>query len=160
MSQLPESLITELSAWRQDGKSVDNLLDLDSWLGCNGNLSLAIGYSTIFWPEFVLFEDYIFRKSAAVETVRAFEAQSKGNKQSVEWVLNHIHITDIHFNEVNEAEDKVVFLGRKLKHIWEVKLRWQFPDRPCVVEFYQPEDKKNLVEYQLSFWQKKHEIPK
>ena len=50
-----------------------------------------------------------------------------------------------------------MFLGQVLKEIWEVKLRWQFPDRPCVVEFYEPEDRTNLIEFQLSFWQKKHE---
>jgi hypothetical protein len=156
MSQLPKSFVSELSAWRPDGKSTDNLLDLHSWLGCNGNLNLVISYSTIFWPEFILFEDYIFRKGPEVETVRGFETQSKGNKQSVEWVLNHIHITDIHFNDENVTEDKVVFVGRKLKEIWEVKLQWQFPDRPCEVEFFEPENRSDLVEFQLSFWQKKH----
>jgi len=115
------------------------------------------GYTTIFWPKFVLFEDYILREGFEPENVRGFEAQAQGNKSSVEWVLNHVHITDIHYNEENATEDKVVFLGRVLKEIWEAKLSWQFPDRPCTVEFYEPEERNNLVEFQVSFWQKKHE---
>jgi hypothetical protein len=155
MNQLPASFVSELSAWKNGGDPID-FTDLKSWLGSNGNLNLAIGYSTIFWPKFILFEDYIFREECPVESVRAFEAQSQGNKSSVEWVLNHIHITDIHFSDEDATEDKVVFLGRKLKEIWEVKLQWQFPDRPCEVEFIEPENRSNLVEFQLSFWQKKH----
>jgi hypothetical protein len=49
-----------------------------------------------------------------------------------------------------------MFLGKVLKEIWETKLHWQFPDRPCEFEFYEPEDRTNLVEFQLTFWQKKH----
>ena len=29
--------------------------------------------------------------------------------------------------------------------------------KPCNVEFYQPEDQTLIDDYQLSFWQKKHE---
>ena len=93
-----------------------------------------------------------------MENVRAYEQQSKNDKYSVEWVSNHLHIADIQSHGCEDiSEDKIVFLGRALKEIWEAKLRWQFPDRPCEVEFYEPEDRTNLIEFQLSFWQKKHE---
>ena len=72
--------------------------------------------------------------------------------------MNHLHIADIHCNDrENASEDKLVFLGNILREIYEVKLGSQFPDRPCVVDFSEPEDSTSLVEYQLSFWQKKHE---
>jgi len=46
-----------------------------------------------------------------------------------------------------------------LTDIYRAKLQWQFPDRPCSVEFYKPEHGNDLREYQLSFWQKIHEQP-
>ncbi len=92
-----------------------------------------------------------------MQTLRSFEKAQNGDKESVEWVMNHLHIADIHNNEEGISEDKIVFLGKVLKEIYEVKLHSQFPDRPCVVEFREPEDRTNLVEFQLSFWQKKHE---
>ena len=72
--------------------------------------------------------------------------------------MNHLHLADIHLNDrANLSEDKILLLGNTLKEIYEIKLRSQFPDRPCVVEFFEPEDRTKLIEFQLSFWQKKHE---
>jgi hypothetical protein len=152
MIQPPKSFMQELSAWN-DG----NGIDLESWIGCMGNFNLATGYSAIFWPNFVLFEDYILREGFDAESLRRCEKTGNRDKSSIEWVINHLHITDIHYNDrENASEEVIVFLGNILKEVYETKLRAQFPDRPCEVEFYEPEDRKNLVEYQLSFWQKKH----
>jgi hypothetical protein len=152
MIKLPPSMASELSAWNGG-----NGIELQSWVECIGDFKLAVGYSTIFWPQFVLFEDYILREGFSVESLRGFENGNK-HKASVEWVMNHLHIADIHCNDSNNvSEDKITFLGNVLKEIYETKLRAQFPDRPCDVEFQEPEDKKDLTAYQLSFWQKKHE---
>ena len=147
--QPPEDMISELSStWMNS---------LEHWVDCNGNYSLAVGYSTVFWPTFVLFEDYILREGFDVDNLRVWEQQSKGNKLDVESMLNHVHIADIHQEHRDISEDKILFLGRVLKEIWEAKLRWQFPDRPCEVKFHEPENRTDLIEFQLSFWQKKHE---
>lgn len=151
----PESMVPELSAWN-NGKGID----LKSWIQCSGDFQLAIGYSAIFWPKFVLFEDYIFREGFNLEPLRGSEKNQPRGKSSVEWVINHLHIAEIHYHDLaNLSEDKILWLGNTLKEIYEIKLHSQFPDRPCVVEFYQPEDRQNLIEFQLSFWQKKHEDP-
>jgi len=132
-------MISELSGWNNG-----NGITLESWIGINGAFKLAAGYATIFWPTFVLFEDYILREGFHLESLRGFEKSRKDNKASVERVMNHLHIADIHCNDrENVSEDKIVFLGRKLKEIYEMKLRSQFPGRPCEVEFYEPENKKN-----------------
>ena len=150
--QTPASMVSELSAWNNG-----NGIDLESWIGCCGDFKLAVGYATLFWPAFVLFEDYILREGFHLESLQGFEKSRDGNKASVEWVMNHLHIADIHINDrENVSVDKIVFVGRILKEIYEMKLRAQFPDRPCEVEFHEPDERKNLVEYQLSFWQKKH----
>jgi hypothetical protein len=149
----PQSMISELSAWN-NGEGIA----LESWVQYAGNFKLFVGYSTFFWPRFTLFEDYILREGFSVQTLRSFEKAQNDDKESVERVMNHLHIADIHVNDQeNLSEDKIVFLGKVLKEIYEAKLQSQFPDRPCVVEFYEPEDRKDLDQFQLSFWQKKHE---
>ena len=55
------------------------------------------------------------------------------------------------------SADKLLVLGKKLKDIYEAKLRWEFPDEPCRVELYVPDEPDDLDEYQLSFWQVSHE---
>jgi hypothetical protein len=72
--------------------------------------------------------------------------------------MNHVHILDIHYRGFGDAsKDKLFALGNVLKEIYEAKLLWKWPDRPCTVEFYVPDDPDDLQEYQLSFWQKCHE---
>ena len=41
--KLPKSMKEELGAWN-NGKGID----LDSWISCSGNFSLAVGYASIF----------------------------------------------------------------------------------------------------------------
>jgi hypothetical protein len=153
MVKSPASMSSELSAWNGG-----NGIDLKSWVECVGDFKLAVGYSTIFWPKFVLFEDYILREGFDLQSLSDFEKANRGDKAAVEWVMNHTHIADIHCNDrENLSVDKIVLLGNTLREIHEAKPRLEFPDRPCVVEFYEPDDRKNLMEFQLSFWQKKHE---
>jgi len=77
--------------------------------------------------------------------------------------MNHLHILDIHYPaaihySVDDAsKDKILLLGNVLKEIYQAKLKWQFPDRPCTVEFSIPDDPEDLIGYELSFWQKRHE---
>lgn len=87
---IPTSMQAELAAWNNG-----NGIALDSWVGCEGNFRLAVGYASIFWPEFVEFEDYIFVNGFSIDSVRGFEAQTGHKPKSVEWVINHFHLADI-----------------------------------------------------------------
>jgi len=154
---IPESMKEELGAWNS-GKGID----LESWVACTGNFSLAVGYASIFCPDFVEFEDYIFEGEEfceqAIESLRGFENQEGSSPKSVEWVMNHIHIADLQRDECEDlAADKIIILGEKLKTIYEARLNYLFPNKPCIVEFYKPDDEDDLQDYQLSFWQKKHD---
>ncbi len=72
--------------------------------------------------------------------------------------MNHLHIADIqHYGCEDISKDKIILLGNVLKEIYEAKLKWQFPDRPCIVEFYIPQDDEDLRDCQISFWQARHE---
>jgi hypothetical protein len=123
-------LIPELRLWNEgDG------IDAEGWIGCVGNYPLAIGYSLIFWPRFVRFEDYVLREGFSESALRGFEQQDGSSRSSVEWVMNHVHMADIHCNEENVSEAQLRYLGRLLKEIHEVKLRADFPDLRLTVEF-------------------------
>jgi len=152
---IPESMKAELQACN-NGKGID----LESWIGLSGNFSLAVGYASIFCPKFIQFEDYIFvgedMDDDSIKTVRAFE---KGNTpQSVEIVINHFHIWHLHYVGCPDLSvDKVIVIGEALKNIYEARLQYLFPERPCTVEFFKPEDSEDIEKYYISFWQKKHE---
>jgi hypothetical protein len=155
---IPESMKEELGAWN-NGQGID----LESWVGCAGNFSLAVGYTTIFCPQFIEFEDYIFRSDEPVceqfeKNIRGFESKEGSTAFSVEWVINHLHIADLQYRGCEDiSPDKLTLLGNALKEIYEARLAHLFPKKPCVVKFYVPEDPEDYDEYQLSFWQKKHE---
>lgn len=123
-----------------------------------GNYPLAVGYLTVFWPEFVEHDGYILRKGFSEQSLRGFESQNGATRKSVEWVMNHLHIADIHCGDGDALTvDKVVVLGRALKEIYQAKLAWQFPHSPCIVEFYEPETGGDPIDYEISFWQARHE---
>ncbi|HEX8247041.1 MAG TPA: hypothetical protein VF599_02560 [Pyrinomonadaceae bacterium] len=150
---VPESIKAELAAWN-NGQGID----LESWIGCVGNFSLAVGYLSIFCPEFTEFEGYILRKRFSEDSLRGFEKNCNGDKKAVEAVMNHLHIADIqHYGCADISKDKVIVLGSKLKEIYEARLIWRFPNKPCTVSFYQPEDDTDLEAYEITFWQKANE---
>jgi hypothetical protein len=153
--ETPESMKAELAAWN-GGTGIP----IESWVSCSGSFSMAVGYASVFWPQIVLFEGYVLREGFLEASLRGFERQKGIDRRSVEWHMNHLHIADIQYYGCKDAsKDKLIFLGNVLKEIYEAKLLWQFPDHPCSVELYQPDDEDDLMEYQLSFWQKCHELP-
>ena len=149
--EIPPSMAVELGRWNGGAG-----ITLESWIGCVGNIDLAVGYSTLFWPVFKVVGDYLLVEGCSKEVIKGFESQPNSTPKGVEWVLNHLHILDIHaHNEVEATVEHCLRLGTTLKEIYSAKLSWQFPDRPCEVEFYTPDDADDLLQYQISFWQKK-----
>ena len=72
--------------------------------------------------------------------------------------MNHVHIADTHHAGCKDiSPDKLLLLGTVLREIYEPKLRWQFPDKPCVVDFEIPDEVDDIYGYQIFFWQKRHE---
>jgi hypothetical protein len=141
-----QELIPELRLWNNgDGISADG------WISCSGTYPLAVGYSLIFWPRFVRFEGYVLRDGFSEESLRGFERQTGGHRAAIEQVMNHIHLADIHCQELS-SEAQLRYLGRVLRDIHEVKLRSDFPDLSFNVEF---NDQPGLdpLDYEVSFWQ-------
>ncbi len=145
-------MAADLQAWN-GGKGID----LRSWVGCEGNFSLAVGYTTIFWPSLVEFEGYILHEGFSVDSLRGFEASTNGNRRSVEAVMNHRHIADMqHGGCADISYDKIVLLGTVLRDMYQAKLAWQFPDRPCEVGLYFADEEDDLRAHEVTFWQKIH----
>jgi hypothetical protein len=143
----------ELEEWNS-GKGIE----LEMWIGCEGRFALAVGYTTIFWPEFEVIDDFIARKGSSAAAIHDFASQPGSSRLSVERTINHIHLVDLHYRGCPDATpDKLLVLGAALKEIYEAKLKWQFPDRPCAVRLYVPESLDALDEYEITFWQTAHE---
>ncbi len=157
--KIPESMKAELGACN-NGKGID----LESWVGCEGNFRLAVGYTTLFNPSFVEFEDYILRGDKVddnlISHVRNCEhsGEQRPTPKGIEQVINRLYIADTHHYGCEDISiDKILVLGNTLKELYEAKLKYQFPNKPCIVEFYIPKDKNQLDDYQISFWQKKYD---
>ena len=147
--EIPASMKDELGAWNS-GKGID----LESWIGCEGRFSLAIGYATLFWPSFEEVDGYIVRSGVSRECLKSWASREGANRQSVEALVNHEHLADIQYVGCPDcSSDKLVALGRVLKEIYEAKLAYQFPNRKFCVSLYEPEDPEDLAAYEISFWQ-------
>lgn len=140
-------LLPELRAWN-NGAGIRP----DDWVGCVGNHELAIGYSLIFWPRFVRFGPYVLREGFSEEALRGFETCGEGRRASCEWVMNHLHVADLHCDGASPSEAQLRYLGRVLKEIHSVKLAAEFPDLRFEVEF-NDEPGLDAIDYQMSFWQ-------
>jgi hypothetical protein len=149
----PDSMKAELAAWNNGAG-----IDLGSWVGCEGSFGMAVGYAAVFWPEFVEFEGLILRAGFSLEALRGFQQQEGIDRAGVEAVMNHRHIADIQYYGCPDASaDKLLHLGTVLAQVYEAKLRWQFPTRPCRVSLVVPPDSTDLMAYEVTFWQQAHE---
>jgi hypothetical protein len=149
MSDVPESMKSELAMWN-NGKGIS----LGHWTANTGNFSLAVGYSELFWPRFVEFEEYVLLEGFGLEGLRSFEQGAGATRRSIEQVMNHFHIADVqHSSCADVSSDKLIILGRRLREIYVAKLAYEFPGRAFSVEFFQPDDPEELDGYQVTFSQ-------
>lgn len=149
----PEPIASELRACNNGSR-----LELEDIARYCGSYRLSVSYSALLWPKFKLIGPYILYDGASVERIAEWEEGLPGNPSGLEAVMNHIHLTDyfLHHDEGISIE-VLEFLTRQLSEIYEAKLMWQFPDRPCRVVCTVPDDPEELDNYQITFWQKKWE---
>ncbi|WP_291837427.1 hypothetical protein [Brevundimonas sp.] len=138
-------LIPDAKLWNE-GRGVD----LESWVCMSGSYDLAVGYTFIFWPEFVVIDDYVLRQGSTEANLRDWEKNGHDHR-AIEAVINHIHIADIH-NHADASEAQLRHLGRVLQSIYRLKLAADFPDRSFAVVF-NDEDGLDPIDYELTFFQ-------
>jgi hypothetical protein len=145
MHQDADKLIPELRQWN-DGRGIS----LDAWTSCIARYDHAVGYATIFWPDFVLYDGCVLLCEPDPASYRDWMAHCGGNKTAVEQVMNHRHIADIFINsEIAPTKELVVHIGRLLKDMWQCRLRRDFPDRLIKVEFYE-DGSDDLLQYHVT----------
>ena len=119
-------------------------------------LPLFGAWRNILWPDFGIHDNCVFRRQmdpAGEATYRDWMAQTGGDRQRVEAVMNHLHIADLIGGVVESPSHEVVLaLGRWLRELWTAKLFRDFPDRNFLVSF--PEDySADVMEYEITFYQ-------
>jgi hypothetical protein len=102
------------------------------WLYATGSVEQALGYSELFWPEFVEHEGCILLERVPASFNSWAESLQEPSK--VEAMLNHRHVSDLFHAQT--SHDMMITLGRLLRDIWTLKLARDFPDRRFSVEFY------------------------
>lgn len=140
-------LIPEMKDWN-NGKGID----IDSWIQCMANHKILVGCARILWPEFVE-RDGCILLAGHEPNYRAYLNQVQGDKKTAEATANHIHVLHLFSTEV-PARELVLFVGRLLKEIWQVKLERDFPGRKITVCFPE-EDDLELTDYELTFFQER-----
>jgi hypothetical protein len=139
----------ELQAW-DNGRGID----LESWIACEGRFALAVGYATVFWPEFVELDGHIVRDGTSPENIATWASQEGATRESVEAVINHLHLSDIQHLYCSDCSgDKLLALGNVLKEIYEAKLAYRFPDKRFCVSLFIPDEPEDLEGYEITFWQ-------
>jgi hypothetical protein len=146
------ALIPEIKNWN-GGKGVD----VETWIGCEGDHKHLIGYARILWPDFVEHDGCIFLGESLDEAnYRAWLAQTKGDKKRVEAVMNHQHVVDLFSRSHHSPPTRavVLYVGRLMKDILQAKLNRDFPDRKVTVTFTE-DGVDDLVDYQITFFQER-----
>ncbi len=143
-----DALIPEMRDWNNGAG-----IEIDGWVACTGNFRLAIGYSTVFWPRFVEYEGYVLREGFSTESLESFAMGSGIERWNVEAVMNHLHLDSVQFlgcEDINR--ERLLYLGRTLREVYEAKLAWQFPNRRFNVVFNES-PQQHLEDYQITFYQ-------
>lgn len=138
-------LIPEMKDWN-NGKGID----IDSWIQCMANHKILVGCARILWPEFIEREGCIFLAQEG-QTTEEWLKRAKENRKAAEATASHIHLLHLFATEPPTRE-LVLYVGRLLKEIWQVKLHHDFPERKITV-FFPDRDDLELVDYELTFFQ-------
>ena|SRR5204863_5342139 len=145
-----DPLVPELPYWNNGGG-----IDVDGWINAVGRHDHAIGYSRVFWPEFVLHEGHLLRAGFSPDSYRGFVVTGR-DRQAVELVMNHEHLFDIFMTAVNQGvpptREQILYLGRILKEMWTARLQRDFPGLNIVVSFPE-EHEDDLTRYEITVFQ-------
>ena len=125
---------------------VNQLNDWQSYQAYVLRADLLLCAIDLFWPEFVLKDDLILRKSNVPEDWETFINQAREANWSatnVEYTINHIHISDIIFNDPDREQISLHllnYLAEVLAEMWQHRVNSLFPNRKFKVEVYKNED--------------------
>lgn len=144
-----DTLIPEMKDWN-NGKGID----IDSWIRCVANHKVLVGCSRILWPSFVEHDGCILLGDSVDEArYQGFFKGAKGDRSVVEATMNHQHVLHLFATELPSRE-LVLYVGRLMKELWQVKLNRDFPGRKITVDFPE-EDDMDLIDYEITLFQER-----
>jgi hypothetical protein len=147
-----EKLIPSIKEWRNINGDDFKLYD---WIIAEGDIELAIGYINLFYPDFLEFEGCVFLAQQFNKSKYEKWENAVKNKREIEASINHIHLLDLFGSD--EVKNKITvnqidYFGKKLREIFEMKLKKDFPTKSFCVDFYTPGNDE-LIDYQITFYQ-------
>ncbi|MBT0670667.1 hypothetical protein HT136_20070 [Novosphingobium profundi] len=119
-------LIPELTEWN-NGQGIAP----SDWIWIEGRADHALGLSSLFWPELVLFEGYVLRGPLDAARLRGWESQGHTCKQ-IETAMNAFLLEGIFPNDPTESqlrETQVDQLAKTMVAMLQAKLAFDFPER-------------------------------
>jgi hypothetical protein len=150
MQNRASDLIPELREWNA-GKGID----LAGFIRAIGRYDHAIAYAHLFWPNFVAYDDCVFREQPAVDNYLIWLQNFGGDRSKVEGMLNHLHIADMFPSDTYEPTAAILkYLALLLKDMWESKLLRDFPERRFTVEVSEGSD-SDLLGYEVTLFQER-----
>jgi hypothetical protein len=148
-------LIPELKDWDAHNGGEESL---DGWVSCIGSYSLAVGYASLLWPQFVEARGMVLR--GPIEDAALDSWLANHSKSSVEATLNHLHVLDVQHPGIwaDATEGQLRYLGETLRASWAAKLALDFPNRQFAVE-YIPGTADAPREHQVLFYEIREALP-
>ena len=145
-------LIPELAGW-DDGAGIT----LRSWISGVGRFDHALGYASIFWPDFVQHEGCILRETPDDANFQEWMRTMAGDITRVEAMMNHLHVLDL-FNdsEYQPGRPLLLRLGQILKSMWSCKLAHDFPSVNFAIEL--DLEGEEMADFTLTFYQSPRNI--
>jgi hypothetical protein len=127
---------------RLEGYLIPGPTSPEAYAFLESTLEVAIGFSEIFWPPFIEYDDMVFRGSSetpicgeAVANIESWLTRFDGNRSEVERMINHEHLIDLFWERSRSGgNDQIAYLGRVVREMWAAKLKFDFPNRKFVVD--------------------------
>lgn len=132
-------------------------IDLDGWAQCTASSWSLIGASRVLWPDFVLFDDCVFRDHVPDKAnYRDWMVRTGGDRTGVEAVLNHLHVSDaFQTKSPGSLEGQVRYIGGVMVAMLRAKLAQEFPDRIFEVS-WDCDRNPDMAMWSVTFFQPRH----
>jgi hypothetical protein len=120
--------LPQLKKWQAQ---FDDSMGVWNFLSREGSATLAIAYSTLFWPSFIEVQSCVLlRHRYKEETFIKWLDHFGGRARDVEAMINHVHLWDL-FDPESEGvpEEAMEDLAYIVSKCWEAALRDSFPSR-------------------------------
>jgi hypothetical protein len=119
-------LLPRLQEWNEGAG-----ISPEGWIFIEGRADHALGFCSMFWPEFVQFEDYVLRAPLDIDRLRSWEAAGH-SRQAAEIAMNAFLFDYIFPDDHTAPALKSAQLGRLATIMCDMlaaKLKCEFPER-------------------------------